>query len=172
MDHRNRFASLLKRYHEEAVKNCTAVQVVSLANEMGIEVYQKPMSSGLAGEIVKKDDGAYVIYVNEEHNAEKKRHTIAFQLARFVLHKNSVDNPPAEISYRETMEANDYASEILMPEELIKELERSTFDDIIEMSDILKVDGRYLASRQSTLKIRNIADIVARQVEKRYSTVE
>lgn len=107
------------------------VQTVSLARELGLEVYHVPSwPDDISGMIMKSEDqgGAtgYAIYVNGRHHVNRRRFTTAHEIAHFVLHENLIgDGITDDAMYRSGLsssietQANNYAADILMPWHLV-----------------------------------------------------
>lgn len=112
------------------------INVEAIAANFGINVRREPLDDTTSGVIVIKN-GRAVIGVNQDHHYYRQRFTIAHELAHFFLHsdKQEVFVSSSFSFYRDTksadrtdwyeIEANAFAAELLMPENIIKEyLER------------------------------------------------
>lgn len=108
------------------------VQVVNLANALGLPVYEAGGWTGdISGMIVKDDgqynaDSGYAVFVNKDHGPTRKRFTIAHETAHFIRHKDQIGDGISDdglyrsgLSNRTEAEANALAADILMPWELI-----------------------------------------------------
>ena len=97
----------------------------------GFKVFEEYLPKDVSGFIVSqqdcfKDYGANkVIVVNLADSARRRRFTIAHELAHYILHKNQSEIIYAHRDAGQTggieTEANIFASNILMPEELVRQ---------------------------------------------------
>ena len=129
------------------------VKIAELARAFGLEVYRGELPPNHSGVIVKnaeKGGGAgYYIMTEKSDPLNRRRFTIAHELAHFLLHRDKIgDNYPENalfrgtLSNREEIEANKLAADILMPHEkidaLIKEVghKKVTLQDIAECFEV------------------------------------
>lgn len=150
------------------------VNIVDICNAMGIAVYEQYLPSKVAG-FIGVDDSLReryhtdkVIVVNLADRAVRRRFTIAHELAHYVLHKKKdetlyahrdvIDTPQRGIE----REANIFASNILMPERMVRdvleELEErdffAAFDEKIRyIANEFKVSKEAARVRLQDLKI-------------------
>lgn len=97
----------------------------SLASKLGVRVVTRPMEDQFSGHLSLKN-GAWEIVVNSLHHWRRQRFTLAHELGHFFLHRwqcqdftDTVFFRNDEISPMEA-EANQFAAELLMPEEEFK----------------------------------------------------
>lgn len=138
------------------------VKLVSLAEELGLTVYQTNDFLDSDSGLIAKEDGKYVIYVNKSHPQTRKRFTIAHEIAHFLLHKDILDEQlelvdkvkqPTEetvalhrsnsielTAEQKQMEidANNLAAEILMPEQRFKDVWKNS-SCISDVADVFSV---------------------------------
>lgn len=102
------------------------INVVSLANMLGVRVYDAAWPEHISGKIQKdKDKGGtsgFAIFVNKDHPETRKRFTIAHELAHYILHEPHIgDGLFDDAMYRSGLpeskeyQANRMAADILMP---------------------------------------------------------
>lgn len=102
------------------------IDVVALANLLGIKVYDAPWPPSISGKIQK--DGAkggpsgFAIFVRQGDPETRKRFTIAHEIAHYVLHEHLIgDGVFDDAMYRSGLtsdverQANNLAADILMP---------------------------------------------------------
>lgn len=106
------------------------VDVEAICRKEGISVYYVDMSEieaqtkkQISG-IIQKQPGKCVIFVNENDIRSRQRFTIAHELGHFFLHMEDEENKVItsfrmDRSSKET-QANLFAAELLMPEELVQ----------------------------------------------------
>ena len=131
----------LKKEYISKILDCQnniPVEIVSLANSLGIEVYKAfNMDADTSGAIINKNEN-YIIYTNANEPVYRRRFTVAHEIAHYMLHKDIIDNHLdgnltdaigiGGIMYRSKLssifekDANKLAAEILMPLEKKKEL--------------------------------------------------
>lgn len=109
--------------------NTYPVPIVELCNYYGIKVFTEYLKNDVSGFIVAqkenyKDYGTNrVIVVNSFDSAARQRFTIAHELGHYILHKGEKElyahRDVGENNLTER-EANIFASNLLMPESLVK----------------------------------------------------
>ena len=134
------------------------VQIIKLCNEQGLKVFEDFLAPDVSGMIIV-DDQVWPKYgtnkfivVNLSESPMRRRFTIAHELGHFILHKDSntlyahrdMVNT-LELKNSIEAEANYFAANILMPEELV----RYAIEDIEEQS---------LGRAPEFLLIKEIAD--------------
>jgi len=155
------------------------VDVISIAEELGVEVYETNFpNNNMSGFISfnDKSDKPYIC-VNKNHPSTRKQFTIAHELGHFVLHnnilqgkveiptfyksgdgvKNSImtraefDIESPEYRAKET-EANKFAADLLMPkEEFINQVNKC--DNLQELASVFRVSVGAASIRASNLGI-------------------
>lgn len=115
---------LLRKGHIEKAP----VPVESLAALVNAEITFEPFDGALSGMVYRREDGNAIIGVNSLHPPNRRRFTVAHELGHLLLHGDelhidegfpfafrdevsSLAVDPAEI------EANQFAAELLMPQE-------------------------------------------------------
>lgn len=139
---------LLKRFG-----STIPVDVESIAKSLSVGVRYGKLDDDTSGMLVIKD-GNPLIGVNSRHHANRQRFTIAHELCHFLLHKDQAslfldkspvffrDNVSSQGSRIIEIEANDFAAELLMPDDKIHEC---ILEYPIDMFDEVKV--RLMAER-------------------------
>lgn len=99
------------------------VEVVDIAKNLNIEVYDIdfPFDNVLAA--LHKKDGRLSIYVNESLSLEQKRFAIAHEIGHYRLHELESDiyfKDRINKNEKNEVEADDFAAELLMVEDLFK----------------------------------------------------
>jgi len=103
------------------------LDITKLVQNLGIELRHDEMSDNVSGHL-RKEGATWVISVNKSHHERRQRFTIAHELGHFFLHgklqsdfwdettvlfRNNVSNPME-------IQANRFAAELLMPEDLFR----------------------------------------------------
>lgn len=136
------------------------VDIYGMAKCLGIDVEHISMEDVCSGSLIKKDDG-YVIEVNADHSENRKRFTVAHEIAHFLLHDNLIGNGiydnavyrsddgrknPNIKQYHET-QANRLAAKLLMPKKLVNELQAQGIDSIFALANRLRVSEHAVGIR-------------------------
>lgn len=124
---------------EEPVKN-----IVNLLESSGIIISEVNADEKFDGVSFFTDKGYPVIIINRNYSNDRKRFTLAHELGHILMHNN---NTPIS-GYREKeKEANEFASEFLMPESAIKNTLR-----VIKLSDLASLKQYWLTSMASIIR--------------------
>lgn len=146
-------------------KSTMPFNVVKFANEIGIDVYTDDLPSNVSGKI-EKNDGKFVCTINKKNSVNRQIFTIAHELGHYFSHQdwfqqnNSIEekevlystfrkDQPQEYSQKQKemeKEANEFAAELLMPAELIR-------DKWQELKNIQKM-ARYFGVSIESMSIR------------------
>lgn len=90
-----------------------------------IKVEYVPMDQTQSGELFC-ENGIWVIRINQKHNKKRQRFTLAHELGHYILHKEKNAGFKDAVFFRneilDSMEysANEFASNLLMPESSVK----------------------------------------------------
>ena len=138
--------TMAKKLIKENQLTSTPIDVDMLCRKENIQVryinfgeIEDLVKKKISGAIQKSPDGRVTILVNEKDIETRARFTIAHELGHYYLHMDDCDAGKLITSFRmdqsptET-QANQFAAELLMPEELLKEEYRKM---IIPVSDSL-----------------------------------
>jgi Zn-dependent peptidase ImmA (M78 family) len=150
------------------------IDVEGICKELGIRFIEKELDDNVSGFLLLKGTQPSIV-INTNHETEgRRRFTIAHELGHFVLHKSQTvhilsDDLVSVIKYRnetstlgvdvEEIEANRFAAELLMPEELIinyineKNLTMISEAVIEKMAGDFKVSIAALSIRLSKLQL-------------------
>ena len=100
-------------------------EVISTFND--IEIKYEVMDASKSGSL-SYINGKWVMSINSNHNIKRQRFTMAHELGHYMLHKGKntefVDTTFFRSSDMDSMEyhANEFASRLLMPEEIVRKL--------------------------------------------------
>lgn len=145
-----------------------------VAKHLGIRILYEDMTDDMSGLLVVKA-GKRAIGVNRTHHLNRQRFTIAHEIGHFVLHHKSFEDPKNDLHWdkkwayfrsvesaganHDEYEANQFAAELLMPQDLLRDLikrERIDFSDDIDirrLADTLQVSEQALTIRLISLKM-------------------
>jgi Zn-dependent peptidase ImmA (M78 family) len=139
------------------------VDVNFLAKQEGILIRKEALEDNVSGMLVIKDEQS-VIVVNANHHPNRQRFTIGHELGHYFLHRNfsSVffdesllffrDEKSAEGIKIQEIEANTFAAELLMPEQVLRErLSQESLDalDDVEQSALVQLAAEFQVSCQA-----------------------
>lgn len=134
--------------------NSPPVKIVGLSKSLGLKVFRaNSWHVNQSGLIRKSKDGkSYQIVVNAKHPRERKRFTIAHELAHWILHRDMIgDGISEDILYRSGLplrieiQANRLAAEILMPQKLVDVHWKDPSLDVTSMAAIFEVSEQAMA---------------------------
>ncbi len=138
------------RYKESA-----PVKVVALAKELGIEVRKtNQWDNDTSGAIVKDANDRHTIWTNAKHPENRRRFTIAHEIAHFVLHRDVIgDGVRDDALFRSELggilerQANAYAADLLMPWPLVEQCILGGAASIEELAASLRVSKTAMSIR-------------------------
>lgn len=142
-------------------KSCEepAADLEQIAKELRISIVPYPFPEEISGVFFKKD-GKLLLGVNEKEPENRRRFTIAHEIGHYVLHPSSLlhyDRPEA-VHFRaknilgpEEREANYFAAELLMPEELLTKCIAAGMDSVPELASRFKVSEEAMGYRLANL---------------------
>lgn len=134
---------ILKLKKDEPVKD-----ICQLIESHGIIIYEMSALEKFDGISFFTDKGFPVIVINKSFSNDRKRFTIAHELGHILLHNES-NFPVSEFrdDKIKEKEANEFASEFLMPEADIKNSLRG-----VTLSDVARLKSYWLTSMGSILR--------------------
>lgn len=115
------------------------MDVHGLARELGVKVHEAWLNKDVSGELMPLANGQFQVNLNAAHTHQRRRFTLAHELGHFVHHRQLIGTGIGDdkayrstgvgryhntaIGPREETEANRFASNLLMPQHLIDELQ-------------------------------------------------
>ncbi len=90
------------------------VPVDEIVERLGATISREPFRGGISGMLYRTDARA-VVGVNSAEPPTRQRFTVAHEIGHFLLHASSSMG-----TKREEVEANAFAAELLMPEEMLR----------------------------------------------------
>ena len=118
----------------------SAVNPVTIATGEGIDVFALdfPTADDSVCGILRKEDGKFRIYVNQDHHGNRIRYTIAHELGHYFLHRDSFDafvdpeinmfrttrdddEPADQLRRQMEIQANMFAAALLMPAAFVRD---------------------------------------------------
>jgi hypothetical protein len=135
------------------------VNVVGIAETLGIAVWESPDMGGQASGRLFKDSenggpSGFSIVVNTNDAYRRKRFTIAHEIAHFLLHRTEVSEELVDdtfyrsgLSNQKEAEANRMAASILMPHSLIKQYKEQGITSVDDLADLFEVSKQAMSIR-------------------------
>lgn len=142
------------------------VDIDGLCRELGIFLHQVSLDEAVSGEIfpVPSAYGSYQINVNSRHSGTRQRFTVSHELGHYVYHRHLIGSGISDdrayrsgtigrfrnlnIGPKEETQANKFAVNLLLPENLIKN-NRETGKTVEEMAELFQVSPRAMSIRLS-----------------------
>jgi Zn-dependent peptidase ImmA (M78 family) len=138
------------------------VDPVRIAKALGIDVYDADLPSSVSGAIRKRPNADPVILLNRDDHPNRQRFTCAHELGHFVLRSGDPDQYEYT-DYRDSLAstghadeerfANGFAAELLMPEDVVREMHARTDGAVVEMAFRFRVSQEAMANRLKNLKL-------------------
>lgn len=158
----NQVKQKVRKILEENNVNKPPVPVIRLVQNYGYEVLEGDLPNDVAGFV---DPDNHVIFINKLDPEGKRTYTIMKCLGLIVMYEDEIeDEPDKGIIYRKPVsqksevdlqnDAAEFASEALVPYEMIEELLKE-YEDIADISGLSKVFGVDPELIQERLKLFN-----------------
>jgi Zn-dependent peptidase ImmA (M78 family) len=133
----------------ERFQQFAPVDVMGIAEALGLSVWEDDINP-YSGKITRDPENGgfsgYSVIVNAAEPTNRKRFTIAHEIAHFILHGDEILNGGIEetlyrggLSDKKEAEANNLAADILMPLSLIETLIAQGKTSIEELAEALQV---------------------------------
>jgi len=133
-------------------------------HEAGILIVRKDLPPSVSGKLYFQNN-CWVMEINKNQNLKRQKFTLAHELGHFVLHKNKDTEFCDTTFFRKNEEldsleynANEFAAQILMPEERIKYyIQQQNIKSIKSLADIFDVSSSAMRYRVEGLgyKVKN-----------------
>lgn len=123
------------------------IDVIRIARFLGAEVLEEELDEDMSG-LLAITHGKPTIAINKTHSPQRKRFTIAHELGHLALHSEHAgqdgvfidrkvfhrNSQASQGMYRQEIEANRFAAELLMPKKMLLAAIKELGDDI-DLSD-------------------------------------
>ena len=141
------------------------VDVEALAAQLGIRVRREPFDGKLSG-LLKRAEGGAILGVNSQHPMSRQRFTIAHEIGHYLLHSEDLhvdhgigirfrDDTSSQAIDDAEIEANQFASHLLMPASFLEQDIRASGQIDVEDDEQIKlIADKYGVSTQAmTLRL-------------------
>ena len=128
-------------------QNTVPVDVNDIARHLGLSVWEfKNFPNTTSGKLFRDDNyggtSGWSIGVNASESYERKRFTVAHEIAHYLLHRDQINNELSDDSFYRSKklsstqehQANRLAAEILMPFHLLQRAQNEGIRDIDELA--------------------------------------
>ncbi len=151
----------------EAGLDTVPIPVEQVAVYLGIKVELAELGEECSGVLVR-NEGRAVIGVNQDHHPNRRRFSIAHEIAHFVLHKGDTyidkgylvhfrDRKSGSGTKQEEMAANAFAAALLMPSKWVREAFKQHPFDLTEDEGLEKLARKFKVSPQAmTYRLMNL----------------
>jgi Zn-dependent peptidase ImmA (M78 family) len=155
-----RITRLVKQILLSADASKAPIDVEEIARSKGVSIHFEKFDADVSGVLVREASGS-VIGVQRMHPRTRQRFTIAHELGHLMLHegdtvhvdrafrvnfrKESLDEPRDV----EETEANAFAAQLLMPQELIEKVIQSRTLDLEDATEIERLARIFFVSTQA-----------------------
>lgn len=132
-------------------------ELIKLKKDISIEYV--PLDASISGKLYRKDE-KWIININENHHPNRRRFTLAHELAHYVLHKSESESFTDTVFFRGgsvnnfEYAANEFAAKLLMPEKRVRELIRSGINNIERLAESFGVSVTAMLYRVKQLGFR------------------
>jgi Zn-dependent peptidase ImmA (M78 family) len=129
-----------------------------IITDKGIRIVKEKLPANISG-YLKRDENGWIIGVNLLHHPKRQRFTMAHEFAHYCLHKNETEGFEDTTFFRKENDssieynANDFASELLMPSDRFINLMKSGVTSIIKLSEIFDVSTLAVKYKANSLNI-------------------
>ena len=134
------------------------IDVAAIASALGIDVQYRQLDGDLSGILRQSSDGAkWEMIVNAAYHTNRQRYTIAHELGHFCLHRYAEKEFKDRIFFRATAsdpmewQANEFAGQILMPEDDLRNLVRQGITSVDDLAKKCEVSSLALRIRAKQL---------------------
>jgi Zn-dependent peptidase ImmA (M78 family) len=154
-----------ERLLTDAAVDAPPVDVEALAERLGIRIRREPFEGKLSGLLKRTENGA-ILGVNSSHPASRQRFTIAHEIGHFLLHTEALhvddgfgirfrDDTSSQATDDAEIEANQFASHLLMPASFLElDIRESGRIDIEDEDQVKVFADKYGVSTQAmTLRL-------------------
>ncbi len=128
------------------------IDIEAIVKNKGLKIVREDLPSSISG-YLKHDENSWLIGVNKNHSLNRQRFTIAHEFAHYCLHRREGSYFEDTTFFRREKDtsleykANEFAAEILMPEELMRDAMSKGVKKIIELSNRFSISVQAIKFR-------------------------
>lgn len=143
---RKKIRTLVAELLDHNIVQKPPVPIDKIAKSKGVQIIRHPIDIEDVSGFLYRDKDKAVIITNSEHSDVRQRFTISHELGHFLLHEGHPVHVDRKFSVKMRndlsskgvdtyeIEANNFAAELLMPKEMLKE-------DLLAIEDINLFEG-------------------------------
>jgi Zn-dependent peptidase ImmA (M78 family) len=149
------------------------IDIERIIQSYNIEIRSQSLEDSMSGMLVIKN-GRAVIGINQAHSKTRQRFSLAHELGHYLLHSKSTqvfvdastiffrDELAAEGSDLVEIEANMFAAELLMPEQVLRQMIRQQPLDAFDDRAVQRLAAKFGVSVQAlTIRLARLGFITA-----------
>lgn len=152
----DKIAEIIRR--ENGIEPSYFIDITELAKSLGCEVFEAEFKDPSVSGLVTRGPKGEIIKINKDNTEERKRFTIAHELAHVILHQNvatHVDYRKPYSTYdedelRKEVQADMLAAAMLMPKELVKQAWKK-LNDVNLVATLFRVSRKAATVRLNAL---------------------
>lgn len=148
--------SILQKALRDGLFRNYSLDIEALVKNEGIIVKYSVLPSSVSG-YLKEIDGNWTIVINEVHHPKRQRFTIAHEFAHYCLHRKNNDYFEDTTFFRKSNDAtieykaNEFAAELLMPENMFRTLIEGGTKKIVELANLFDVSTEAIKYRAKAI---------------------
>ncbi len=134
------------------------LDIEGVGNKLSIKISRTSLEDDVSGVLQEnKSDNSWELLINKNHHPNRQRYTIAHEVGHYCLHRHLKTEFKDKIFFRggdttrQELQANSFASEVLMPEHEFRRLVREGTKSIEQLANIFKVSTLALRIRAKNL---------------------
>lgn len=143
---------------QKGLRTAPSLDVEGVVKALGIEIRKEYLKDDLSGVLRKSPESSkWEMLINAKHHPNRQRYTIAHELGHYCLHRHFQIEFEDRIFFRgaesnkEEMQANSFASEVLMPESDFRKMVHDGKNKIDELAQEFGVSTLALRIRAKSL---------------------
>ena len=159
----SKFKDKIQTLYKQIHYTSGIVDVYKLAESLGIRVIEEDLPDKVSGVLDCRHQNNPIVLLNSGHFHKRKRFTLAHEIGHFVLHKITGVHMDSKIFLRQEAptsqdikierEANQFAAELLMPEDEIRRAWEELPEDWFDKKPLDTISGK-LGVSEAALLIR------------------
>jgi len=160
------FATWVQKIHKENNQHSPPINVFNIANNEGIDLKYLPKKKvserGIEGELSYANrKKQWTIYFNGHNTTTRQKFTVAHELGHYFVHNNFFQDS-SDTMFRDVqwdmaeLQANQFASELLMPVEMVVKEGEKIIDTVETKNDFISKMAYIFMVSQLAMRFRLI----------------
>lgn len=152
----NNAKAVLRKAKEQGLLDANGkldIKTFIAKNFSSLQLLLKPLESDISGELIN-NHGIWTMIINTKHPETRQRFTMSHELKHYISHRQESNKFSDSVFYRKNKEkdsleyqADEFAAEILMPENYVrKAIDKGTVD-VDRLADMFGVSGQAMLNR-------------------------